>query len=1161
MIFIQQVDYAHRAARSKIKRWVIIMKLTILFIVLSILKLTASGFAQPISIKAVNTPLVNIMQSVQKQSGMPFLLNGKDIAAAKLTADIKNVQLEKALNLLFVGQPIAWEISDGTIILRRQAAANAKNAVAPTARQERRISGAVTDERGVPIQGASVQVVGSDVGTNTDDQGNFQLVLPSGNRPVLRVSYIGFLSTDINVGDQQTLNVTLKASLGDLDEVVVVGYGTQKKKLVTGATVEIKGEDLERLSTPNILEAMQSQSPGVQITQNSGMPGESFKVTIRGLGTINNSSPLYVIDGIPGGDINVLNPSDIERIDVLKDAASAAIYGSRAANGVVLVTTKQGREGKLALHLDSYFGFQNVYKMPSLLTAKEYMAIQDERRFNEGAAPFNWAQLIPNQYEQIMNGSWNGTDWMKEIQNENALLQNTSLNMMGGNEQSRFSMGYSHTHRDGILGAPVQPDFQRQTARINSEHILLKNEEFDIVKFGENLNYAYTKRSGIGIGNIYWNDIHNMLVGNPLLPIRNAAGGYYDQASKVADGWVFDGATANPVADMDYRRGQNLSKNHALSVNAYLEVQPIKDLVFRSSFGYRLTASSYRQYTPAFELSTTTVNAIDDISQNQGLGYKYLWENTLSYRLHPFKDHQLDVVVGQSLEKNGLGEDVGAATANSSFPGQWDKAWLSNGQGYDGFVPTVNGAHWPQFNIASYFGRLNYNINETYLASFVLRADGSSNFAPGHRWGYFPSASAGWVASNEAFLQDQSWLNFLKFRGSWGQNGNADILPFQYLATVAIDAKNGYYFGNSKSTLLRGAYPEILPNPNVSWETSEQLNIGFDSRFANNRLAVVFDWYRKSTINWLVQAPILAIYGTQAPFINGGDIVNKGFEMGLNWNDTKGEFRYGIGINGAYNKNEVTRIANNEGIIHGNPDVLSQGTKEMYRAQVGYPIGYFYGFKTDGIFQTQEQINAVRASGHGVLPGAQPGDVFFRDTNGDGAITDDDRVMIGNPHPAFSGGLNLTFGYKGIDLAVTAIGSFGHQIAKSYRSFADSPLQNYTTEIFGRWHGEGTSNRLPRLTSGSHTNNQYISDIYIENGDFVKIQNITLGYDLKQIWKNAPFSQTRIYATVQNLFTFTNYSGMDPEIGYGYDQPWVNGIDLGFYPQPRTIMFGMNLKF
>ncbi|MFZ4261982.1 SusC/RagA family TonB-linked outer membrane protein [Sphingobacterium sp. HJSM2_6] len=1137
------------------------MKLTILFTILSILKLSANGFAQQVSVQVVNTPLVKVMQSLQKQSGVPFLLTGKEIANTKINANIKNVTLSKALETLFVDKPITWEIADGTIILKRTTSKTTRTLMNVEVKsiQPRTITGRVTDANGEPIQGASVQVKGTNAGTSTDTNGNFSIAVTVAN-PTLNITYIGYQASEVYVGSQNNVTVILKQGLDDLDEVVVIGYGSQKKKLSTGATIQVKGDDLQKLSTPNVLQALQSQAPGVQITQSSGMPGESFKVTIRGLGTIGNSSPLYVIDGIAGGDINMINPADIENIDILKDAASSAIYGSRAANGVVLITTKQGKSGKMVFSLDSYLGVQNAYKLPSLLTAKEYMAIQDERLFNEGSQPYDWATKIPKQYQQIMDGTWNGTNWLKEIHNDNAILHNTSLNLTGGSDISKFSMGYSFTNREGIYGVPVEPNFKRHTFRLNSDHIILKNDDFNILKFGQNLSYAYGNRSGIGIGNIYWNDIHNMLVGNPLLPAYNEAGDFYDQPSKLADGWDLDGATANPLAEMNYRRGLNLNKNHNLSANAYLEIQPIKDLIFKSNFGYRLSASSYRQYTPVYNLSTTVTNAIDDISQNQSLGYNWVLENTLNYQLEPMANHNLDLVVGHSVEKWGLGEGVGGSTTLSTFPNQWDKAWLSNGSG-DPKDQTVNGVHWPIGSIASFFGRAIYNYNETYLASVTLRADGSSNFAKGNRWGYFPSASVGWVLSNESFLKSSPQINYLKVRASWGQNGNASIEPFQYLSTIDISNKAGYYFGNNKNSLIKGGYPDIMPNPDIKWETSEQINIGFDSKFINNKLAVVFDWYKKSTIDWLVVAPIPAIFGTGAPFINGGDVENKGIELGINWADTKGDFDYSIGLNGAYNKNKVLKIDNSEGIIHGASDVLSQGTKEMYRAQEGYPIGYFYGYKTEGIFQNQEQINDYRSRNVGVLATAQPGDIIFVDTNNDGSITDADKVMIGNPHPDFSGGFNFSLGYKGIDLAVTTIGSFGHQIAKSYRSFADSPLQNYTTEVFQRWHGEGTSNKYPRLTNGSHSNYQNISDLYIENGNFVKIQNVTLGYNLKKLWKNSPFSQTRIYATVQNLYTFTNYSGMDPEIGYGYDQSWVSGIDLGFYPQPRTVMFGLNLKF
>ena len=1026
--------------------------------------------------------------------------------------------------------------------------------------QQSTVTGKVTDVTGAPLAGVTVTEKGTVTSTMTDENGTFKLNVSSTNT-LLVITSVGYVSQEVHV-TSSTVTIALEEDINTLEELVVVGYGTQKKKLTTGASVQVKGEDIQKLSTTTVANALQSQSPGVQITQSSGMPGEGFKINIRGIGTIHDSQPLYVIDNVIGGDINSLNPSDIESIDILKDAASAAIYGARAANGVILITTKQGKAGKTTLNYDTFIGWQNVYKMPSLLTATEYMTIQDERMFNEGQVPYDWASLIPNQYQQIQDGTWNGTNWLEEIRNPNALTQNHAFNLTGGTDRSKFALGYSMAAQDGIFGKPVQPHLNRHTVRINSEHVILKNDDFDILKFGENLTYTYRVNSGIGIGNIYWNDVHNMMVGNPLLPVYNADGGYYDHASKTADGWKFDGATFNPVADMVYRRGQNQSKNHSVMANAFAEIQPIKGLRLRSNFGYRLNASSYRSYTPTFHLSTTSINDIDDISQNQSVGYGWLLENTIAYQRTFGNAHALDAVLGQSIERWGIGEDLSVTTANSSFPGSWKRAYVGNWVAYPGYTPAIGGAHWGESNFAAFFGRLNYNYKETYMASVVMRADGSSNFSRSHRWGYFPSVAAGWNVTNESFMEGTgSWLNYLKLRASWGQNGNANIPPFQYLATIAIDNKNGYYFGNDKNTLLSGAYPDILPNEVVSWETSEQLNIGFDARFANDRLGVVFDWYNKSTINWLLQAPVLAIYGTEAPFINGGDVENRGVELGLNWNETVNDFTYSIGLNGAYNRNRVVKIANAEKLIEGQANVLSQGTLPMYRAQVGYPLGYFYGYKTAGIFQNAEQIADYRAQGLGVLETAQPGDVIFVDTNGDGAITNADKVQIGNPHPDFTAGLNLSFGYKGIDLGITAFGAFGQQIAKSYRSFADSPLQNYTTEVFQRWHGEGTSNRYPRLTNGSHTNYQNISDIYIEDADFVKIQNITLGYNLKSAFPRLPLGQARLYLSAQNLYTFTGYSGMDPEIGYGDEQSWASGIDLGFYPAPRNFIIGLNVNF
>lgn len=1023
-----------------------------------------------------------------------------------------------------------------------------------------------SDADGFPLIGVNVIQKGTTNGVITDIDGNYELTAPVGAD--LEFSYVGFHTQTVKIiAGKNAYDIMLREDSQSLDEVVVVGYGVQKKKLVTGATVQVSGDNIQKLSTTSALGALQSQTPGMNITQGSGQPGENFKVTIRGLGTIGNSSPLYVIDGIAGGDINVLNPSDIESIDVLKDAASAAIYGARAANGVILVTTKQGKSGKTSIAYDGFVGVQNVYKMPSVLNAQEYMSVMDEMRFNEGNAGYDWANLLPDYlYNGIQNGTWNGTNWLDESRNKNALTQNHALNLTGGSDLSKFALGFSYASQEGIIGKPAASEYDRYTARVNSEHILLKGDGFDIIKIGENLTYSYTERQGVGVGDIYWNDVHNMLIANPLMPVYDQEGNFYDQNSKNREGWLFDGTAVNPIGSMMYStRGNNLTKAHRLQANAYLEVQPIRNLKYKTTFGYNMSASTYRAYGSAHKLSSNSSSDHDEVTQSSDNGYRISWDNTLSYSMK-LSDHALDVVVGQSIEKWGMGDHMEASGRKSIFPGQFDYAWLDNVKPTELNQINLHGSPWGSGAIASFFGRANYNYKETYMASVTLRADGSSNFARGNRWGYFPSVSAGWVLTNESFMEDtQNWLDFFKFRASWGQNGNADIDNFQYLATVDFNANNAYYFGESKGTATTGAFADILPNKDITWETSEQIDLGVDARFLNSRLGLAFDWFQKKTKDWLVQAPTLFSYGTGAPYINGGDIENSGVELGLNWNDHAGDFTYGVNMNFTYQKNEVTRIANTEGIIHGATNVLSQGTSEMYRAQVGYPLGYFYGYKTEGIYQNQAQIDERRAAGKGTLATAQPGDVIFADINGDGAITELDKTMIGNPHPDYLLGFSFNIGYKGFDLSATATGAFGQQIAKSYRSFADSPLNNYTTEIFDRWHGEGTSNKLPRLTSGSHTNYQYISDIWIENGDYVKLQNITLGYDFKKLYPKMPFGQARLYVTAQNLFTITGYSGMDPEIGYGGasdgDGRWATGIDLGFYPSPRTYLVGVNLKF
>ena len=1038
---------------------------------------------------------------------------------------------------------------------------------ADVVQQKKTVTGKVTDAMG-PVIGANVLVKGTSNGVITDIDGNFSLEVEPG--ATLVFSYIGYTSKEVVVGSQSVINVQLSEDTELLDEVVVVGYGVQKKKLVTGATVQVKGDDIARLNTTSALGALQSQTPGVNIVASNGQPGEGFKVNIRGLGTVGNSAPLYVIDGVAGGDINTLNPADIESVDVLKDAASAAIYGARAANGVILVTTKQGKVGKMSLSYDGYIGWQNVYKEPGTLTAQEYMAMQDEINFNAGSESIDWESRLGARVWGMLQNGWQGTDWFDAIRVKNALTQNHAVNLTGGTEMSKFSAGFSYTEQNGILGKPCASSYDRYTACINSDHVLLKGKDFDAIKIGENINFYYSEKSGLGQGSAYWNDLHNMMAGSPLLPMYNEAGELYSQADKTADGWGLDGAIGNPVMDMIASRGQTLNRNYGLNATVYLEVQPIKGLKYRGQYSYKMSSYSYRSLSTPYNASTQSTSTSYSVTQNAGLGHSIALENTLSYALPKLGKNSIDVLIGQSFEKTAVGEDVSVKNSVSdgsqlpTLTGDLAHAWIDNTTNVNS--STISGAPWGDWALASFFGRVNWNFDEKYMATAIIRADGSSNFARGKRWGYFPSVSAGWVISNESWMENtRQWMDFLKVRVSWGQNGNQDIDNFQYLSKVAFDQYNVYNFGNTSlgttDTKQPGGYAVNLPNPDVTWETSEQLDLGVDARFLNSRLGVSFDYYIKTTRDWLIQAPILATAGTGAPYINGGDVENRGFELAFSWNDHVGQdFTYGVNLNLSHNKNEVTRIANSEGIIHGDPDAMNK--MEIYRAQVGYPIGYFYGHATAGVFQNQAEIDAWREAGNGILqPNPQPGDLKFVDTDHNGTIDDNDKVMIGDPNPDFRLGFGLNMAYKGFDFSLTANGAFGQQIFKFYRHGLNSRWDNFTTDIFGRWHGEGTSNKLPRLTETSNVNWQKISDIYVEDGDYLKIQSITLGYDFKKLFPGMPLQQARIYVQAQNLFTITGYSGLDPEVGYGMDEDWVSGIDFGSYPQARTVLVGVNLKF
>ncbi|MBR2244365.1 MAG: TonB-dependent receptor [Prevotella sp.] len=1049
------------------------------------------------------------------------------------------------------------------------------------------VKGTVSDESGEPIIGATVKVLGSNEGAITDFDGNYSVKAASD--ATLNFSYVGYVSQQVKVGGKTTINVTLTEDNTTLNDVVVIGYGTMKKKLVTGATVQVKGDDIAKLNTTNALEAMQSSTPGVQITQTSSQPGKGYKVYIRGIGTTGNSSPLYVIDGVAGGSLDDINPADIESIDILKDAASAAIYGSRAANGVILVTTRQGKAGKVEISYNGAIGWSNVYKRPQLLNASQYMKIMDEYTYNTSGQTMDWAGFVPQEIISKVNSGWSGTDWWGSFVNKNAVQHNHSITLTGGSDRSKFMMSYGYTGNEGIMGADKASYYKRNTIRLNSDHVLYRVKDFDAITIGENISISYIKNHDLAEDGMYWSYIHSLLQTSPLVP-QYAENGenytYQDFNGNVTYGKGWNSSLfSNPWENLQKGGFNSIAESRSVNTNAtaFLIVQPIKGLKWRSQFNYWWGSGSYRSYgeprSSGYGNATSTI-----YSGNQSAWLNTSWsiENTINYELPVFSGHKITAMVGQTFQSSAWSFNVGGSNKVNwgdqlaTLKG-WDSAWLSNFKLENITDVSLTGNPNDEEYLSSWFGRVSWDWNETYMATVTLRHDGSSIFTDGKRWGTFPSVSAGWVVTNEKFMQKtKSWLDFFKIRASWGQNGNKDIAKYQYLATIALSGTandSGYKFGSDMETSTAGtpktgAYANIVPNPDLTWETSEQIDFGFDARLFNSRLGVNFDWYKKTTKDWLIGGQMVSIYGTNPAAINGGDVRNTGIELALSWNDKIGkDFSYNASVNFTTQSNKVTRIANDNGYINGPSSVLSQGTEYIYRAQEGKPIGYFYGMSYSGIWQNQDQIDAARKAGKAVLDNAQPGDCIWDDWNGDGVITyaegeTCDRHEIGNPNPDVLLGINLGCTWKGFDFAINGAGAFGMQIMRSYRSYSDAPYQNYDTTILNRWHGEGTSNDQPRITSTGSENTNWVSTRYMEDADYFKIKTVTLGYDFKRLWKTCPLQQLRFYLQVQNLYTFTGYTGLDPEVGNSAGgNGWASGIDLGLYPPSRTFLIGASIKF
>ncbi|MBP5741658.1 MAG: SusC/RagA family TonB-linked outer membrane protein [Bacteroidales bacterium] len=709
------------------------------------------------------------------------------------------------------------------------------------------MTGKVTDQDGLPVIGATVMLSGNQtVGALTDTDGNYSISVPS--RSSLIFSCIGYETQTVAVDGRNVINIVFAADNEFLEETVVIGYGTQKKKLITGSTVNISGEDIQKQNTTNALGALYSSVPGVNIVQTNGMPGSGYSIKVRGIGTTGNSDPLIVIDGVAGGNLDDLNPADIESIDILKDAASAAIYGARAANGVVLVTTRQGKIGekKASVTFDAYMGFQspNTNGVRSV-TAQEYLDLIDRAytsfgSLQEGQHWYDLEALMPVQKQWLESGKWNGTDWFKESINKNAPTNNIVLGITGGGDAVRYSFSFSKSYQEGTLGMPKPTYFDRTTVRANTDFTILKKNDRDVIKLGENVTVSITDSRGINTGGIFNNDVHNALIKTPLLPAYDLDGSIYTYDKQLRDGWIVKDDEPNTLQQADLTEKQG--KNVRIQGNVYLEVTPVKELKIRTAFGFRAFTHFGREYTPEYALTSTNYKKYDSVSQDTRVNTNWTWELTANYKKTFAENHTVEALAGTSVEATGWGMELSGTRSSTKF-----KTWNSANVGsVENALTTDENASMdgkntvPYYDLISVFGRLNYSYMDKYLFTAIVRSDASRNFDRNFKRGLFPSVSAGWIITSEPWMEfSRSWINFFKLRGSWGQNGNCMIDPFQYASIITLDGSYDFSYDQMNPTVA--AYPQNVANKRLTWETSEQLAIGFDSRFLRSRLGVNFD--------------------------------------------------------------------------------------------------------------------------------------------------------------------------------------------------------------------------------------------------------------------------------------------------------------------------------
>lgn len=1016
------------------------------------------------------------------------------------------------------------------------------------------VSGTVKDENtGEQLPGVNVVLKGTSSGTISDAEGRYSLEVPSQDA-VLIFSFVGYAKQEVPVSERNSIDVLLMSDISTLDEVVVVGYGTQKKSVVSGSISSVKATDLESMPINRIEQALQGRTSGLTIAANSGQPGGGATVRLRGITSFNrdggnNNQPLWVVDGviIDNGGIGYLNQSDIESIEVLKDAASQAIYGARAAAGVILVTTKKGKAGTLKMNYNGYYGISEPARKLDLLNATQYATLRNEAAAANGD-PLPFAN--PEAYGQ-------GTDWQSLIFNKSAKRQNHEFSISGGNDKSTFYTSFGYLSQEGIVATDISK-YKRFNIRLNSTHKAKK-----WLTVGQNLGYAYNKSIGLGNTNSeFGGPLSSAINLDPITPAvvtdateanlpiytnnpvrKDENGNPYGISPYVGQ------EMTNPLAYISKQLG-NYDWGHNIIGNFFVEAEPIKGLKMRSTVGAKLAFWGNEAFTPVYFLNSSNIISQNSFTRENNVRLDWNLENTISYT-RSILDHNVTVLVGQGaylddntrmtrVTFNGIPADnFDDASFNYKVPATQRTSDASEGQDH---------------TVSSLFARINYDYKEKYLISALVRRDGSSRFGENYRFGIFPSFSLGWVPSNEDFWPQNDVVNFLKIRGSYGIVGNDNIGNFSFLSTIG--SGRNYTFGTTGS-YLNGFSPNAPANPNLRWEETTSTNIGFETTILND-FTLTFDWYRKATKD-ILQNPRIPFYvgAISNPAANVADMENSGIELELGWHKQVGEFTLGFNGNFSYLKNKVTNLGNGIKFLTDGNAGFQGSAYSITRTEVGHTYNSFYGFQTQGIFQTQEEIEAYVGSKGKIQPNARPGDFKWEDINGDGLINENDRKFLGNPMPNYTYGFTLSAGYKGFDIVVFSQGVAGNQIFQGLRRFGITS-SNWQTDALGRWTGPGTSNTYPRLVTNDPNNNlNNPSDFYLKDGDYFRIKTLQIGYTLpKAVVSKVGLERTRIYVMSENLATFTKYNGYDPEIGGG-----TMSIDRGIYPQARSFMVGLTVGF